>query len=82
MTVQATEWLELFAAKLGVAPPSPEQQDLLLALAGVAAHASERAAAPISCWLAAQAGLPLAEVHGTAQRLADDIAANRAGGPR
>lgn len=76
MTVEASEWLELFAAKLGVAPPTAEEQDLLLALAGVAAHASERTAAPISCWLAARAGASLAEVNATAKRLADEVAAN------
>ena len=75
MTVEAEEWLRNFAARLGVEPPSAEEQDLLLALAGVAAHASERTAAPISCWLAARCGAPLADVNRAAKQLADEIAA-------
>lgn len=51
------EWLESFARRLGVATPSEAQCDAILALAGVAAHESERTAAPIACWMAASAGL-------------------------
>jgi hypothetical protein len=39
-----------------VAPPSEEEFETLLRLAGVAAHASARTAAPVACWLAARAG--------------------------
>lgn len=74
MTVKGSQWLERFAACLGVEPPTAQQQDLLLGLAGVAAHASERTAAPISCWLAARAGVPLADATSAAKRLADEIA--------
>ncbi|MEX1142274.1 MAG: DUF6457 domain-containing protein [Thermoleophilaceae bacterium] len=49
-------WIEQFAAELGVAPPTEAERDALLALAGVAAHASERRAAPIACWIASRAG--------------------------
>ena len=48
------EWLAGFAAATGVPRPSPEQIRLLLELAGTAAHGSERTAAPIACWMAAQ----------------------------
>jgi hypothetical protein len=51
------EWIALFAAQLGVEPPTAEQTDELLALAAVAAHASERTAAPVACWLVARAGV-------------------------
>jgi hypothetical protein len=51
------EWLADFAARAGVALPGEDVIDTLLELAGVAAHASERTAAPIACWLAGQAGL-------------------------
>lgn len=47
----------MFAAGLGVEAPSDEQVTTLLELAGVAAHASERTAAPITCWLVGQAGV-------------------------
>jgi hypothetical protein len=53
----AQEWIDRYAAALGVAPPTDEERETLLRLAGVAAHASERIAAPIACWLSARAGL-------------------------
>jgi hypothetical protein len=53
----ASEWLAAYAERLGVPPPSAEDVDAVLALAGVAAHASERIAAPVACWLTAQAGV-------------------------
>jgi Domain of unknown function (DUF6457) len=55
------DWIAAFAEKLGVPAPTPEQFDELLSLAGVAAHSSERIAAPVACWLAAQAGRSPAE---------------------
>jgi hypothetical protein len=57
----AKEWLAGFAAGLGVDPPTDEQVSDLLRLAGEAARASERLAAPVACWLAARAGLSPAE---------------------
>jgi hypothetical protein len=57
----AEEWLTNFAAALGVDPPDDEQVRDLLRLAGEAAHASERTAAPVACWLVARAGLSPAE---------------------
>ncbi|HZM41056.1 MAG TPA: DUF6457 domain-containing protein [Acidimicrobiales bacterium] len=51
------EWLAAFAAAAGVEAPSADDIDTLLDLAGVAAHASERTAAPVTCWIAATAGL-------------------------
>jgi hypothetical protein len=75
MIVEANEWLQRFAAKLGIDPPSSKEQDLLLGLAGVAAHASERTAAPISCWLAARSGAGLAEASAAAKELAEELAA-------
>jgi hypothetical protein len=57
----AKEWLTGFAGLLGVDPPSDEQITDLLRLAGEAAHASERIAAPVACWLVARAGIAAAE---------------------
>lgn len=57
----AKEWVAGFAALLGVDPPTDEEVTDLLRLAGEAAHASERTAAPVACWLVARAGLPPAE---------------------
>jgi hypothetical protein len=53
--MDASTWTAEFAKALGVEAPSEEQVATLLSLASVAAHASERAAAPIACWLAAKA---------------------------
>jgi hypothetical protein len=56
VTPTGQDWISAFAARLGVDEPDPETIEALLELAGVAAHASERLAAPIACWLVAQAG--------------------------
>jgi hypothetical protein len=55
--VDAREWIDSFAARLGVAAPDDETFRTLLELAGEAAHASERIAAPIACYLVGVAGL-------------------------
>ena len=59
MQASAEEWIDSFATVLGVEPPSAAEVQSLLELAGVSAHASERTAAPVSCWLAAKAGVTL-----------------------
>lgn len=51
------EWLASFASLLGTEPPDEATVETLLDLAGVAAHASERTAAPIACWLVGRSGL-------------------------
>jgi hypothetical protein len=53
----ATEWIAEFAAKLGIDPPDQATVEELLALAGDAAHASERIAAPIACFLVGRSGI-------------------------
>ena len=73
MTLTANQWVERFAAALGTAAPTEEEQGFLLALAGVAAHTSERTAAPISCWLAARAGVSPADACRAGQELARKI---------
>lgn len=57
MTTPTENWLDDFARRLGVTAPNDAERDAILALAGTAAHASERTAAPIACWMAAAAGL-------------------------
>ena len=63
------EWVAAFATAAGIAAPTAEDMDALLQLAGVAAHASERTAAPITCWLAAVAGLAPTEALALAESL-------------
>jgi Domain of unknown function (DUF6457) len=67
--MKAQEWLENFAAELGVDAPSQEEVDVLLELAGIAAHSSERIAAPIACWLAGCKGVRPAEARAIAERI-------------
>ena len=57
MPPTAEQWIEAYAAALGRPAPTEEETARLLQLASVAAHASERRAAPIACWLAATAGV-------------------------
>jgi hypothetical protein len=68
----AEQWLAAYAAALGTAAPTDEELEAVLALAGVAAHASERKAAPVACWLAARAGVPLDEAMRHAKALSGE----------
>jgi Domain of unknown function (DUF6457) len=54
--MNAREWITAYAGHLGIEPPTSEEWSQLLDLAAVAAHASERVAAPVACWVAARAG--------------------------
>jgi hypothetical protein len=58
----AEEWVEAFSRRAGLDPPSPDDMEQILRLASVAAHASERKAAPIVCWVAGTSGKPIAEM--------------------
>jgi hypothetical protein len=66
----AVDWIEQFSAAIGLEPPAQDEITALLALAGAAAHASHRQAAPVACWLAARAGLTPADALEAARRLA------------
>lgn len=63
------QWIAAFAERLGTDPPDAETVELLLELAGVAAHASQRTAAPIACWLAGQAGVAPSHALATARSI-------------
>jgi Domain of unknown function (DUF6457) len=67
MTVE--EWVGTFADEIGVAAPTQEEIDEILRLAAIAAHATERIAAPIACWLAGSSGRSLGEALETAEAL-------------
>lgn len=66
----AADWIRLFAQELGTSPPTETEVNELLAIAGVAAHASERTAAPVSTWLVGRAGAGPTEARAAAERLA------------
>ena len=55
------EWIDAFASRLGVPAPDDATVEQLLALASVAAHNSERLAAPLACYLVGRAGIDAAE---------------------
>jgi hypothetical protein len=50
------EWVRAFCERIGVDPPTAEEEGQLLELAAVAAHSSERTAAPLACWAAGKTG--------------------------
>jgi hypothetical protein len=64
------EWIAAFAREAGVARPTIDQVSELLDLAGTAAHASERTAAPLACWVAGRSQLTLDELRDAAERVA------------
>jgi Domain of unknown function (DUF6457) len=64
------DWVAAFAEALGQDAPSEEEFNAILDLAAVAAHSSERTAAPVAAWLAGRSGRPLDEI----QKLADQVA--------
>jgi hypothetical protein len=74
MALDTRSWLDRYTTALGLAPIADEDVETLLALAGVAAHASERTAAPVSCYLAARSAVPLADALAAARTLADELA--------
>jgi hypothetical protein len=67
--VTRDEWIASFAQEAGVQRPSVQETRELLDLAGMAAHASERTAAPLACWIAGRSELPLAELLAAAERV-------------
>lgn len=68
--VTRDEWIAAFAREAGVTAPSVDEIRELLDLAGTAAHASERTAAPLACWIAGQSQLSLQELRAAAERIA------------
>lgn len=63
------EWIEQFADVIGTEPPSPQAVGAILKLAAIAAHASERTAAPVACYLAGATGRPLDELIELAEQI-------------
>ena len=71
--VNAREFIDAFAAELGTEPPTAEEMRVLLEVAAVAAHGSERIAAPLACWLGGRSGRPVQELLAAAQRVAPGV---------
>jgi hypothetical protein len=70
--VTRDEWIAAFAHEAGVEAPSVLEIRELLELAGTAAHASERTAAPLACWIAGRSERSLAELREAAERVVAD----------
>lgn len=70
--MDASEWIRKFAADVGTEPPTEEETGEILELAATAAHASERIAAPLACYLAGRDGRSLTELRQIADRIAPE----------
>ena len=68
--VNRDQWIEAFAAEIGVSPPDQDQVQAILELAATAAHGSERTAAPVAAWLGGASGKSLSELNEAARRIA------------
>ena len=68
--MNAGEFLAAFAADIGAPVPTGADFDALLAVASVAAHGSERLAAPLACWMGGVSGLSADELLAAAKRVA------------
>jgi hypothetical protein len=74
--MNAREWIDAFAAELGAQPPTAAEIKQILDVAAVAAHASERIAAPVACWVGGAAGASLDELQAAAERVSGESAAD------
>ena len=78
--MNAREWIDAFAQRLGTDPPTTEEFKRLLDVAGEAAHSSERVAAPVACWVAAKAGVDPEEALRVAREIGADAGEGGPGG--
>lgn len=65
-----SEWITAYAERLGLPPLDDATVETLLELASVAAHASERLAAPLACHLVGVAGIAPADALALARTVA------------
>ncbi|HEY6524113.1 MAG TPA: DUF6457 domain-containing protein [Solirubrobacteraceae bacterium] len=70
--MNAPDWLAAYAEKLGVPAPTKDELTAVLDLAGVAAHSSQRIAAPVATWMAGRAGIDLSEAMQLAEQVETD----------
>ncbi len=70
--MNAPDWLAAYAEKLGVPAPTKDDLTAVLDLAGVAAHSSQRIAAPVATWLAGRAGIDLSAAMQLAEQVETD----------
>jgi Domain of unknown function (DUF6457) len=70
--VTVEEFLQAYAAQIGAPVPSREEMDALLEVASIAAHGSQRTAAPLACWIGGASGRPVADLLAAARRVAPE----------
>jgi hypothetical protein len=63
------QWVRAFCDELGVDAPTADEEAQLLELASIAAHASERPAAPLACWAAGKTGRSPGELREIARAI-------------
>jgi hypothetical protein len=63
------QWVRAFCAEIGVDAPTAEEEAQLLELASIAAHSSERPAAPLACWAAGKSARTPGELREIARRV-------------
>ena len=68
----AEEWIRTFAEQIGRNPPDQKEMDEILRLASIAAHASERIAAPLACYLAGTTERPISQLITLAEGVAPE----------
>jgi hypothetical protein len=74
--MNAREWIDAFSAELGTDPPTTDEIKRILDIAAVAAHSSERIAAPLACWVGGRTGATLEEIQAAADRIGGDSTAD------
>jgi Domain of unknown function (DUF6457) len=67
--MDARSWISGYAEHLGTDAPTRDEFEAILELAAEAAHSSERVAAPVACWVAAKAGVPLKDALDAAREI-------------
>jgi hypothetical protein len=77
--MDAKNWISAYAERLGADAPTRDEFEAILELAAEAAHSSERIAAPVACWVAAKAGVPLKDALDAARAI-DEAASPRPSG--
>jgi hypothetical protein len=69
----ADAWIHEFLVTAGATELTDHERESILELAGVAAHSSERMAAPLTCWVAAAAGLSPVAALEVARKVAERL---------
>jgi hypothetical protein len=72
--MDSSSWFRAFVDATGSESFTEQETEAILELARLAAHASERMAAPLTCWVAAAAGLtPIAAVELARSLIVDSV---------